>query len=209
MGKTFEKKHELKSGDTIIIKYRLGPRHMMAGGRDLEYSSIFIHWKQSAKTETVVKRLKGYGFEPQELTLVTNKDYCVLMFCDVIWWRNQAQAGRWNCFSPTNSPAIWTFLKNHLQTHFLDTFYKITKIDGAGEALVIRSHPAEICLLEWSWSTGCNRIQVDFERHRLVAFCSGNDRFPKLVFVEDGQFGRWKFDERASEVENQSAGAVP
>jgi hypothetical protein len=50
---------------------------------------------------------------------------------------------------------------------------------------------------------------VDFERHCLVGFCLENDRFPKLVFAEDGQFGRWKFDERASEVENQSAGAVP
>jgi hypothetical protein len=207
-GETFEKKHELKSGDTVIIKYRLSPRHMMAGGRDLEYSSIFIHWKQSAKTEAVVKRLKGYGFDPQELTLVTNKDYFVLMFCDVIWWRNRSQAGQWNFYQPTNSPAIWTFLKNYARTQLPDSYYKITKA-SAGETITFWSHPAEIWLLEWSSSVGCNKIQVDFERHRLVASCLENDRFPKLVFVEDGQFGRWKFDERASQVENQSAAAVP
>jgi hypothetical protein len=207
MGKTVENNYDLKSGDRLIIVSKLGPRSMMAGGRDWKSSKAFICWKQSGKTEVISKQFTI--FDPTHITLATNKDFYVLDLGVEIWWRNQAQAGRWNCFIPTNSPAIWAFLKNHLQTHFPDTFYKITKIDGAGEALVIRPHPAEISLLEWSWSLGCNRIQVDFERHRLVAFCADNDRFPKLVYVEDGQFGRWKFDEHASEVENQSAGAVP
>jgi len=208
-GETVETKYELKSGDTLIIVCKLGPRHMMAGGRDCESSKALICWKQSGKTEVISKQFRNFNPNPAHLAFFTNKDFLVLDMGGEIWWRNQAQTGRWNSFIPTNSPAIWAFLKNHMKTHFPDSFYKITKADDGRETLVIWSHPAEIWLLEWSWSTGCNRIQVDFERHRLVAFCLENDRFPKLVFVEDGQFGRWKFDEHASEVENQSAESVP
>jgi hypothetical protein len=208
-GETIERKYDLKSGDTLIIVSKWGPRGMMAGGRSWESSKALIFWKQSGKTEMISKQFRGYDLNPAHLTFITNKDFYVLDVGGEIWWRNQAKAGRWNSFIPTNSPAIWAFMKKQMKTHFPDSYYKITKADDGRESLVIWSHPAEIWLLEWEKTTGCNRILVDFERHCLVGFCLENDRFPKLVFAEDGQFGRWKFDERASEVENQSAGAVP
>jgi len=208
-GETIERKYELKSGDTVIIESKWGPRGMMAGGRSWVSSTALICWKQSGQTEVISKQFKDYELVPAHLSFTTNKDFYVLDVGGEIWWRKQSQVGRWNSFTPTNSPAIWAFQKTYVKTRLPGSYYKITKSTDGREVLVLESHPAEIWLLEWERSTGCNRIQIDFERHRLVASCADNDRFPRLVFVEDGQFGRWKFDERASEVENQSAAAVP
>lgn len=206
---TIEHKYDLKSGDTVIVESKWGPVvGLLASGRNWRSSRLLIHWKQSGRSETVSKQFQGYELNPTHLSLVTNRDFLVMVISSDIKWRQRSQVGQWNSFNlSTNSQPLWSFIKNYFEAQ-RPFACKNWKDDDGHDYLFINANPALINLRD-DWFLPCTAVKIDFEHHRLIASCADNKSFPKLVFVEDGQFGRWKFDERASVEENAPTGRTP
>jgi hypothetical protein len=192
-----EREYPLKSGDRLIEKTANRAR----GGSERTY---FIRWRADGRKEQIL-----HLFTParaDQIAVILADDYRFLVQGSSLQWRREdGRRNHWSYAYVIPGREVFGYLQSYLDRHFPGSYSR------RGDLLFLpRVPPAtgpDLVLRDDRYSEYPYQFaDLDVRKHEIWWGRTVEDQRlpPKIVFSDDGQFGRWTFDPAKTDAANAS-----
>lgn len=184
--------------------------HLLSGFSEstVKSSTLFIEWGNGARESLSTATQYPYNHSMNHFALSTNGDYFVIGAGKTVFYREKtAPPNQWHRWRLTATPEIFRFIKEYLDAQAPDAYGFKTNQNTPPDTFIIKCNRLGVEQPLTITSQGELPYEVEAIRNEgrelvIVPFAA-NPFAPKLVVSPDGDFGRWKFDERLTAIENK------